>query len=196
MRGGSYNSLDRIVLSSSRWLHNQTTNVSNWWNLCGNWWFQFHPLFQKIFGISWVWHFGLHSFGQKCGSGFITCTVTAFSTTSTILGGPREVRHQPVKAKRQIYTVVPSPTNEYGCGWDLNTSKRKLSQSSMRNSKLYELWLWRLSPIRTMWPKPTWSGPYVADAFAAGSKAGIGGVIYFPRPVPMVQPLTAIHRLW
>jgi len=50
----------------------------------------------------------------------------------------------------------------------------------MRILKLYEEWMANLSPIRSMWPKPTWSGLCVAYAFAAGSQAGIGGVIYFP----------------
>jgi hypothetical protein len=31
-----------------------------------------------------------------------------------------------------------------------------------------------------MWPKPVWQGLCVADAYAAGSKAGIGGAIFLP----------------
>ena len=31
-----------------------------------------------------------------------------------------------------------------------------------------------------MWPKPTWQGLCVADAFASGDDCGIGGAIYFP----------------
>ena len=31
-----------------------------------------------------------------------------------------------------------------------------------------------------MWPKPVWQGLCVADAYAAGSNAGIGGAIFLP----------------
>ena len=31
-----------------------------------------------------------------------------------------------------------------------------------------------------MWPKPQWTGLCVADAFAAGDLAGIGGAVFFP----------------
>lgn len=31
-----------------------------------------------------------------------------------------------------------------------------------------------------MWPKPYWPGLCVADACAAGPRAGIGGIVYFP----------------
>ena len=45
---------------------------------------------------------------------------------------------------------------------------------------MYVTWLSNLPPVCTMWPKQKWTGLCVADAFAAGDKCGIGGVIVFP----------------
>jgi hypothetical protein len=45
---------------------------------------------------------------------------------------------------------------------------------------MYLRWLQNLSPVKSMWPKPQWSGLCVADAFATGQHGGIGGVINFP----------------
>lgn len=50
----------------------------------------------------------------------------------------------------------------------------------MRMLHIYRVWLGRLSPVQSMWPKPNWTGLCVADAYAAGSKCGIGGALFFP----------------
>jgi hypothetical protein len=50
----------------------------------------------------------------------------------------------------------------------------------MRILSLYQVWLDRISPVKSMWPKPVWPGLCVADAYAAGKHAGIGGAIFFP----------------
>ena len=91
-----------------------------------------------------------------------------------------QVRHQSVKSRSDLQNCALSGKRIWVRGRDSNTSKRKLSQSSSRILKLYALWLGRVSPLRSMWPKPTWQGLCVADAFASGDDCGIGGAIYFP----------------
>ena len=91
-----------------------------------------------------------------------------------------QVRHQSVKSRSDLRNCALSGKRIWVRGRDPNTSKRKLSQSSSRILKLYALWLGRVSPLRSMWPKPTWQGLCVADAFASGDDCGIGGAIYFP----------------
>ena len=91
-----------------------------------------------------------------------------------------QVRHQSVKSRSDLRNCALSDKRIWVRVRDPNTSKRKLSQSSLRILKLYALWLGRLSPLRSMWPKPTWQGLCVADAFASGDDCGIGGAIYFP----------------
>ena len=119
----------------------------------------------------------------QCVSDDLVFTRKPRHTAIPLQGHLVQVRHQPVKAKGDLHSCTLSDKRIWLRVRDPNTSKRKLSQSSMRILKLYEEWLDNLSPIRSMWPKPTWSGLCVANAFAAGSQAGIGGVIYFPSGV-------------
>ena len=91
-----------------------------------------------------------------------------------------QVRHQPVKSRSDLRSCALSDKRIWLRVRDPNTSKRKLSTASMRMLHTYKVWLGRLSPIQSMWPKPHWTGLCVADAYAAGSKCGIGGALFFP----------------
>ena len=91
-----------------------------------------------------------------------------------------QVRHQPVKSRSDLRTCALSDKRIWLRVRDPNSSKRKLSPSSIRMLRMYLSWLGRLSPVQSMWPKHTWSGLCVADAYAAGSKCGIGGALFFP----------------
>eukprot|EP00435_Cladocopium_sp_Y103_P057137 s317_g19.t1 len=91
-----------------------------------------------------------------------------------------QVRHQAVQSKSDLQQCALSDKRIWLRIRDPHSSKRKLSQPSLRVLNLYERWLGKVSPLRSMWPKPTWSGLCVADAYAAGSKCGIGGAIFFP----------------
>ena len=63
---------------------------------------------------------------------------------------------------------------------DPNSSRRRLSPASQRSLDLYAQRLSRIPPIVSLWPQQIWKGLCVADAYAAGSVAGIGGVVNFP----------------
>ena len=91
-----------------------------------------------------------------------------------------QVRHQPINS---LSDLVSCPTTDRRI-WirlrDPGSSKRKLSPNSQKTLKMFERWLQFLSPVISLWPKPQWHGLCVADAFAANTKAGIGGAVHFP----------------
>ena len=60
---------------------------------------------------------------------------------------------------------------------DPGSSRRKLSDDSRRVIKLFQDWLSGLQPVRTLRPKPYWSGHAAADAMASGNRCQIGGFI-------------------
>eukprot|EP00435_Cladocopium_sp_Y103_P020961 s1968_g5.t1 len=91
-----------------------------------------------------------------------------------------QVRHQPVHSVSDLRSCALSDKRIWLRVRDPQSSKRKLSQASHRILKSYLQWLDRLSPVRSMWPKPTWPGLCVADACASGQSSGIGGAIFFP----------------
>ena len=91
-----------------------------------------------------------------------------------------QVRHQVVQTKADLLSCALSDKRIWLRIRDPNSSKRKLSQSSIRILNMYLKWLKCLPPVRSMWPKIQWQGLCVADAYASGDACGIGGVVNFP----------------
>ena len=91
-----------------------------------------------------------------------------------------QVRHQQVKTKQDLMTCALSDKRVWLRIRDPNSTKRKLSQSSIRILQMYLKWIQHLPPVKSMWPKPHWQGICVADAYATGDRCGIGGMIHFP----------------
>ena len=91
-----------------------------------------------------------------------------------------QVRHATVKQKTDLLSCPHSDRRIWLRLIDPNTSKRKLSMHTSHVLKSFSAWLQVVSPFVSMWPKPQWSGLCVADAFAAGASAGIGGAVFFP----------------
>lgn len=60
---------------------------------------------------------------------------------------------------------------------DPASSRRKLSDDSLRVITLFQDWLSGLRPLRTLRPKPYWSGRAAADAMASGPRCQIGGFV-------------------
>ena len=89
-----------------------------------------------------------------------------------------QVRHHAVSTKLDLQNCL-SDERIWLRSRDPNSTKRKLSSSSIRILQLYHQFQ-NLSPVRSMWPKPIWQGLCVADAYAAGSNAGIGGAVFLP----------------
>ena len=69
-----------------------------------------------------------------------------------------QVRHQPVKTKQDLMTCALSDKRVWLRIRDPNSSKRKLSQSSIRILQMYLKWIQHLPPVKSMWPKPHWQG--------------------------------------
>lgn len=91
-----------------------------------------------------------------------------------------QVRHQPVSSVADLHHCYLSDRRIWLRIRDPASSKRRLSNSSSRTLTMYQRWLRDIPPIISTWPKPYWPGVCVADAFASGLSAGIGGIVYFP----------------
>ena len=91
-----------------------------------------------------------------------------------------QVRHQNVSTKSDLSQVFLSDKRVWLRIRDPKSTKRKLSGDSQRIVNLFESWLQHCSPYFSMWPKPSWDGLCIADAFATGQACGIGGIVYFP----------------
>ena len=101
--------------------------------------------------------------------------------TSIPIGGKLiQVRHQPVSSVDDLYHCYLSDRRIWLRIRDPASSKRRLSNSSIRTMTMYQRWLREIPPAISIWPKQYWPGICVADAFASGSSAGIGGIVYFP----------------
>ena len=115
-----------------------------------------------------------------CLSDDLIFTSKPAQTAIPIQGHLIQVRHHSVSTKMDLQNCLISDKRIWLRIRDPNSSKRKLSAASIRILKMYFQWLENLSPVRSMWPKPVWQSLCVADAFAAGTKAGIGGAIFLP----------------
>ena len=116
----------------------------------------------------------------RCLSNELVFTSKPHHTAIPINGQLIQVRHHSVSNKLDLQNCLFSDKRIWLRIRDPNSSKRKLSPASMRILRLYQAWLEKISPVKSMWPKPTWPGLCVADAYAAGQLAGIGGAIFFP----------------
>ena len=102
-------------------------------------------------------------------------------STSIPVGGKLiQVRHQPVSSVADLHHCYLSDRRIWLRIRDPASSKRRLSNSSIRTMTMYQRWLREIPPAISIWPKQYWPGICVADAFASGSSAGIGGIVYFP----------------
>ena len=91
-----------------------------------------------------------------------------------------QVRHQSVSTKADLVRCHIPDKRIWLRLRHPGSTKRRISPSSHQVLQMYETWLQYLSPFISMWPRQKWSGLCVADAFAQGSRAGIGGIVYFP----------------
>ena len=91
-----------------------------------------------------------------------------------------QVRHQKVETLSDVRQCYISDRRIWLRIRDKNSSRRRLSPASQRSLDLYDQWLSRIAPLVSLWPKQPWKGLCVADAYASGSFAGIGGVVNFP----------------
>ena len=100
-------------------------------------------------------------------------------STSIPVGGKLiQVRHQPVSSVADLHHCYLSDRRIWLRIRDPASSKRRLSNSSIRTMTMYQRWLREIPPSISIWPKQYWPGICVADAFASGSSAGIGGIVY------------------
>ena len=91
-----------------------------------------------------------------------------------------QVRHTTITCKNDLRQCPLSDRRIWLRLIDPNTSKRKLSPTTQQVLRVFDSWLKTVCPFISMWPKPQWTGLCVADAFAAGDLAGIGGAVFFP----------------
>ena len=101
---------------------------------------------------------------------------TAIPVNSKLL----QVRHQPVTTLAEVRACFVSDKRLWLRIRDLGTNKRKISAATHKTIQFFAEWVKFLSPTMSMWPKPKWDGLCVADAFASGTTAGIGGAVFFP----------------
>lgn len=102
------------------------------------------------------------------------------NTAIPLQGHLIQVRHQTVQNKTDLANCRLSDKRIWLRIRDPNSKKRKLSVDSRRVSRMFHNWLGTISPLVSMWPKPQFNGTCVADAFASGNQAGIGGAIILP----------------
>lgn len=91
-----------------------------------------------------------------------------------------QVRHQAVSTKGDLAQCRLGDKRIWLRVRDPSSSKRRISVESIKTIRMFESWLAVLCPFRSMWPKPSWPGLCVADAFAHGSECGIGGIVFSP----------------
>ena len=94
-----------------------------------------------------------------------------------------QARHQTVHSRSDLYQCILSDKRLWLRIRDPSSSRRKLSSDSVQVFRMFQSWLDHMPPVISMWPKPRWPGTCLADAFAAGSDCGIGGIIciiHFP----------------
>ena len=90
-----------------------------------------------------------------------------------------QVRHQHVSTLNDVSRCLISDKRIWLRIRDPASSKRRLSVSSLRVIDLFRQWVSEVPPCISIWPKMRWPGICVADAFATGSKSGIGGCDHF-----------------
>ena len=91
-----------------------------------------------------------------------------------------QVRHQTVHSVSDVRDCYIGDKRIWLRIRDPMSCKRKLSEHSSHTLKLFHAWLAHCPPAMSIWPKQYWPGICVADAFASGELAGIGGIIEFP----------------
>ena len=137
-----------------------------------------HPLYRDLHAIP-ATHF---SIDPAYWNNALTCLNDSMQFTdvpkgSAIpLGGVlTQVRHQTVHSISDVRNCYIGDKRI----WLRISGKRKLSERS-RTLRLFHDWLAHCPPAMSIWPKQYWPGICVADAFASGELAGIGGIIEFP----------------
>ena len=63
---------------------------------------------------------------------------------------------------------------------DFQSSKRKLSEDSLRVIQLYLDWISTTSVVKSLFPRQLWQGECAADACAYSNICQIGGFVRFP----------------
>ena len=98
---------------------------------------------------------------------------TAIPVGGTLLS----VRHQSVSHISDLHALRLSDKRIWMRIRDPHSSRRHISESSLRILGLFETWLQELSPMRPLTPKRYWDGECAADACASGPTCQIRGFL-------------------
>ena len=90
------------------------------------------------------------------------------------------VRHQSVQCKADLASLYLSETTFVVATSRLQSSKRKLSDDSLRVIQMYLDWISATSVVKSLFPRQLWQGECAADACAYSNICQIGGFVRFP----------------
>ena len=90
------------------------------------------------------------------------------------------VRHQDIKSKSDLSSIYLSERRLWLRVRDFDSSKRKLSEDSLRILRIYLDWISTTSLVKSLFPRQLWQGFCAADACAYDDICQIGGFIRFP----------------
>ena len=118
------------------------------------------------------WHFLVSSLNED-----MTFRQRPKGTAIPIGGTLLSVRHQSVSSLSDLQALRLSDKRIWMRIRDPQSSRRHISEASLRILGLFESWLQALSPMRPLSPKRYWNGECAADACAAGATCQIGGFL-------------------
>ena len=90
------------------------------------------------------------------------------------------VRHQSVQQKADLTSLYLSERRLWLRLRDFQSSKRKLSEDSLRVIQMYLDWISTTSVVKSLFPRQLWQGECAADACAYSNICQIGGFVRFP----------------
>ena len=90
------------------------------------------------------------------------------------------VRHQSITSKADLSSLYLSERRLWLRVRDFDSSKRKLSEDSLRILRTYLDWINTTSLVKSLFPRRLWQGFCAADACAYDDICQIGGFIRFP----------------
>ena len=90
------------------------------------------------------------------------------------------VRHQSVQQKADLTSLYLSEQRLWLRLRDFQSSKRKLSEDSLRVIQMYLDWISTTSVVKSLFPRKLWQGECAADACAYSNICQIGGFVRFP----------------
>lgn len=142
-----------------------------------------HPLYRDLHAIP-ATHFSIDpaywNNALNCLNDSMQFTAVPKGSAIPLGGLLTQVRHQTVHSISDVRNCYIGDKRIWLRIRDPMSGKRKLSEHSSRTLRLFHDWLAHCPPAMSIWPKQYWPGICVADAFASGELAGIGGIIEFP----------------